>query len=188
MVVEPIGLDAQGYFLEKIKQSMDALDDALASVGTDKLRVSVVDALPESPFNITKVSGTSLTGRDWSGDFAKLQNLDVSLSTRASESTLSSVLSKLDELDDALTSVGTDKLLVTPDNPPNLDVSLSTRASESTLSALSGKFPSASALGDSLSNPTTTIIGSALLGWDSAGGVWERLKTDGSGRLLLWLG
>ena len=143
MVVEPIGLDAQGYFLEKIKQSMDALDDALASVGTDKLRVSVVDALPESPFNITKVAGTPLTGRDWSGDFAKLQNLDVALSTRASESTLS---------------------------------------------ALSGKFPSASALGDSLSNPTTTVVGSALLGWDSAGGVWERLKTDGSGRLLLWLG
>jgi hypothetical protein len=31
-------------------------------------------------FNITQVSGTPLTARDWSGDFAKLQNLDVALS------------------------------------------------------------------------------------------------------------
>ena len=74
------------------------------------------------------------------------------------------------------------------DKLDRLDVALSTRASESTLSSLSGKFPSAQALGDALSNPTTTLIGSALLGWDSAGGVWERIKTDGSGRLLIWLG
>lgn len=173
MVVEPIGLDAQGYFLEKIRDILDTLDNALASIGTDKILVT-----PDNP-----------------------PNLDVSLSTRASESTLSAVNSKLGDIKGALDSVGTDKIRVsdgggsiTIDNSnidsylPNLDVNLSTRASESTLSALSGKFPSASALGDSLGNPTTTIIGSALLGWDSAGGVWERLKTDGSGRLLLWLG
>jgi hypothetical protein len=68
-----------------------------------------------------------------------------------------------------------------------LDVALSTRSSESTLSALSGKFPSAAALGDALSNPTTTIIGGALLGWDSAGSVWERVYTDGSNRLKVQL-
>jgi hypothetical protein len=55
----------------------------LASVGTDKLRTSVVDTLPESPFNLSKVAGTTLTGRDWSQDIAKLQNLDVALSVLA---------------------------------------------------------------------------------------------------------
>jgi hypothetical protein len=59
-----------------------------------------------------------------------------------------------------------------------LDVALSTRASESTLSALSGKFPSAAALSDTLGNPTTTIVGSALLGWD--GTYWRRLAADTS--------
>jgi len=126
------------------------------------------------------------------------QKLDVALSTRATESTLSSVLSQLDitisalrdalrgantkdfstleadaesilsqlditlsalrdalrgtgtkdfttlesdieDIRNALSSVGTDKLLTTPDNPSNLDVALSTRASESTLSSLNSK-------------------------------------------------
>jgi hypothetical protein len=62
-----------------------------------------------------------------------------------------------------------------------LDVSLSTRASETTLSGLSGKFPSAAALGDAMSNPTTTLLGSALLGFDGTN--WERVMTDGSNRL-----
>jgi len=62
-----------------------------------------------------------------------------------------------------------------------LDVALSTRASESTLTGFSAKFPSAIALGDTLSNPTTTIIGGALLGFD--GTYWRRVRTDGEGRL-----
>jgi hypothetical protein len=116
--------------------TLSAIKNALASVGTDKLRVSVVDALPESPINISRVGGTALTGRDWSQDFAKLQNLDVALSTRASESTLSS---------------------------------------------FSAKFPSATALSDNLSNPSTTIVGSAMLGWD--GSYWRRVAVDASSRL-----
>ena len=62
-----------------------------------------------------------------------------------------------------------------------LDVALSTRASDSTLSTFSGKFPSAVALADNLSNPTTTIVGSALLGFD--GTYWRRLAADASSRL-----
>ena len=46
---------------------------------------------PERYVNLTKVAGRAQTGRDWSADFAKLQNLDVLLSSRASESTLSSI-------------------------------------------------------------------------------------------------
>jgi hypothetical protein len=85
--------------------TLSAIKNALASVGTDKLRVSVVDALPESPINISRVGGTAVTGRDWSQDFAKLQNLDVALSSRASESTLSAIAG-------ALASRATDKLRV----------------------------------------------------------------------------
>jgi len=90
-----------------------------------------------------------------------LQNLDIPLSTRASESTLSAIKSKTD----------------------NLDVLLSTRASESTLSSFSGKFSSAVALSDSLSNPTTTVVGSAILGFD--GTYWRRVRVDTSGRLAI---
>jgi len=43
------------------------------------------------------------------------------------------------------------------------------------------KFPSAVALADNLSNPTTTIIGSALLAFD--GTYFRRLAADTSGRL-----
>jgi len=62
-----------------------------------------------------------------------------------------------------------------------LDVALSTRASESTLSAFSGKFPGAVALADNLANPTTTLVGSALLGFD--GTYWRRVAVDTSSRL-----
>jgi len=34
----------------------------------------------DDPLNIAQISGTPLTGRDWSNDFAKLQNLDTKLS------------------------------------------------------------------------------------------------------------
>jgi len=44
--------------------------------------------------NITQVGGTALTGRDWSSDFQNLQNLDVALSTRATEATLSAFANK----------------------------------------------------------------------------------------------
>lgn len=63
----------------------------------------------------------------------------------------------------------------------NIDVALSSRASEATISDLNGKFPAAATLGDALSNPSTTIIGSALLGWD--GTYWRRLAADSSSRL-----
>jgi hypothetical protein len=126
------------YNISEVSRNVDVLKNALASVGTDKVRATIVDALPLSPFNLTQIGGTSLTGRDWSGDFAKLQNLDTALSSRASESTLS---------------------------------------------GLSAKFPSAVALGDSLSNPTATIIGNALLGFD--GTYWRRVRVDTSGRLAI---
>jgi hypothetical protein len=99
------------YNVAESNRLLDSLAGALATRAMDKLRVSVVDVLPESPFNLARVAGTALTGRDWSIDFARLQNIDVALSSRASESTLSAIKAKTD----------------------NLDVLLSSRASEATL-------------------------------------------------------
>jgi hypothetical protein len=101
---------------------------------------------------------------------------------------------RLDNLDISLSSLrdalrGTDNRTLTDIyNISNsiygrLDVALSTRASEATLSALNGKFPSAVALSDTLSNPTTTIVGVANLGFD--GTYWRRLVADTSGRLKI---
>jgi len=73
--------------------TLSAIKNALASVGTDKIRVSPVDPLPLSPINLTQISGTSLTARDWSSDFAKLQNLDIALSAHRD-----AILAKLDEI------------------------------------------------------------------------------------------
>jgi hypothetical protein len=42
--------------------------------------VGVDPAYADPNFNIIQVSGTALTARDWSADFAKLQNLDLALS------------------------------------------------------------------------------------------------------------
>jgi DNA-binding FrmR family transcriptional regulator len=92
-------------------------------------------SIGESPFNITKVAGTALTGRDWSGDFAKLQNLDTALSTRASESTLSGIKAQTDKLTFDTSNYLQVNVKATV-NPSNLDVALSTRASESTLSGI----------------------------------------------------
>ncbi|MEM3858255.1 MAG: hypothetical protein QXV17_03270 [Candidatus Micrarchaeaceae archaeon] len=98
-------------------------------------------------------------------------NLDVALSTRASESTLSAIKSKTDLLSfDANNNLKVNASVVA--NPPNLDV---------TLSSFSNKFPSATALADNLQNPTTTIIGAANLGFDGTN--WRRLVTDTTGRL-----
>ena len=52
--------------------------------------------------------------------------------------------------------------------------------------SINAKLPSATALGDALSNPTTTIIGSALLGFD--GSAWRRLRVTTDGKLQLYLG
>ncbi len=115
----------------------------------------------------------------------KLDNIDTTLSSRASESTLSGIKAQTDKL----TFDTSNRLKVNVEalvNPPNLDVALSTRASESTLSNLNSKLPPATTLSDSLGNPTTTITGSALLGWD--GTYWRRVRVTTDGKLLASLG
>jgi hypothetical protein len=104
---------------------------------------------------------------------AKLNLLDISISSLrdALRGTNSKTLS---DLDTDLTNIYA-----------RLDVALSTRAADATVSSFSGKFPSAVALADNLSNPTTTIVGSALLAFD--GTYYRRLAADTSGRLRVSL-
>jgi hypothetical protein len=164
-LVQSVGIEN----LKRLRLASESLAGALASKAADKLRASVVDALPESPFNLTKIGGTALTGRDWSGDFAKLQNLDTALSTRASESTLSGIKTQTDKL----TFDTSNRLAI--QNPPNMDVALSTRASESTLSSFVGTPDS--------SPPSKGVL---LLGYD--GTYVRRVKTTSDGKLLAVLG
>ncbi|MEM1908169.1 MAG: hypothetical protein QXT79_02230 [Thermofilaceae archaeon] len=127
----------------------DRLPSSLTTAGN--LRIAVVedtvglakstDVSAIQPRNIARWGGTTLTGRDITQDIAKLQNLDVALSTRASESTLSGVKAQTDKLTfDASNRLYVNAAVVA--NPPNLDVALSTRASESTLTAVRDRLPS----------------------------------------------
>jgi len=173
--VIPLGVEN----LKRARQALESLVGALASKATDKLRVSIVDAIPLSPFNLTQISGTTLTGRDWSQDFAKLQNLDTTLSSRASESTLSAIAG-------ALASKATDKLRVSvvdalPRSPFTLYDSAGAELSgyikniDTALSSFTGS-PGGSA-------PSKGVV---MLGFD---GTYLRIvKTTSDGKLLAVLG
>ncbi|MEM0459293.1 MAG: hypothetical protein QXZ31_05460 [Thermofilaceae archaeon] len=127
----------------------DRLPSSLTTAGN--LRIAVVedtvglaksaDVSAIQPRDIARWGGTALTGRDVTQDLAKLQNLDIALSTRASETTLSSIKAQTDKLTfDADNRLYVNATVVA--NPPNLDVALSTRASESTLAAVRDRLPS----------------------------------------------
>jgi len=71
-----------------------------------------------------------------------LSKLDITLSALrdalkgTDNKDFSTLESDIEDIRNALASVGADKLQTKPDNPPNLDVALSTRATESTLSSI----------------------------------------------------
>jgi len=91
----------------------------------------------EDKIKITDKDGNLINPATEDGKLAEIKsktdNLDVLLSTRASESTLSGIRSQTDKL-----TFDTDNRLAVQ-NPPNLDVLLSTRASESTLAAIKAR-------------------------------------------------
>jgi len=156
------------------ESTLSALKNALASVGTDKVRVSLIDALPAGTNKIgsvdignfptdyakdatlsseltrkikgdqgllKQVSSTDLRLDVYASYVANPPNLDVALSTRASESTLSGIKAQTDKL----TFDSSNRLKVLLEslpNPSNLDVALSTRASEATLSAIKNALAS----------------------------------------------
>jgi hypothetical protein len=76
-------------------QNLDILLSAIKAVGTETPRTlsNIYDQIGATqPRNIAQWGGTALTGRDISGDLAKLQNLDILLSAHRD-----ALLSKLDE-------------------------------------------------------------------------------------------
>ena len=113
-----------------LEADIEDIKGALDSVGTDKIRTSVVDALPESPFNLSKVAGTALTGRDWSNDFAKLQNLDLTLSSlrddlRGVDSrTLTDLHNKINDLLTELQPVSAKGSIASADNTDGFEITL----------------------------------------------------------------
>ena len=117
--------------------------------------------------------------------------LDVALSTRLAEATFTNRFPSGAALSDALgnpttTIIGSALLAFDGTNWRRVRVDTNNRLAiqdPPTLPTLNGKFPSATALGDTLGNPTTTILGSALLGWD--GSYWRRLAADTSSRLKI---
>ena len=202
--------------LTDLFNKLDTLDNALASVATDKLRTTIVDSLPSGSNLIGKIAGDQGVALKQQSDgrldvycsfVANPSNLDAKLSTRLSESTFTNRFPTGASLGDSMSNPtttligaclmgfdgsywerlktdGSNRLLVNAAvvaNPSRLDVALSTRASESTLSSFSGKFPSAASLSDSMGNPSTTRIGSCLMGFD--GSYWRRIRVDSSGRL-----
>lgn len=66
-----------------------------------------------------------------------------------------------------------------------LDITLSSLRDD-LKSSLDSKIPSPQPLSDSLSNMTTNIFGSALLGFDGTN--WRRVRVTTDGKLQLWLG
>jgi len=183
--------------LEKLDISLTTLRDALRGTGnktlTDldtkladiytRLDVTLSTRASETTLNAIKTKTDLLT-------FDANNYLRVNVSTTVNPPNLDMTLTALR---DALRGTGNKTLTDLDTGLSNiygrLDVALSTRSSESTLSAFSGKFPSAAALGDSMSNPTTTIIGTANLIW--TGSAWARLggtSGDFAGTTLAGLG
>jgi hypothetical protein len=81
------------------------------------------DISATQPRNIAQVGGTAQTARDWSGDLAKLQNLDALLSTRATETTLAKIvpIAKAALFNTALPTAESNWLAsnITPTNSPS---------------------------------------------------------------------
>lgn len=55
-------------------------------------------------------------------------------------------------------------------------------ATETTLSTFSAKIPTAASLSDSTANPSTPLLGAALMGW--TGTAWRRIQVNGSNNAL----
>ncbi|MEM0261744.1 MAG: hypothetical protein QXN17_03720 [Nitrososphaerota archaeon] len=117
---------------------LNRLDVNLSTRASETTLTAVRDRLPSSltaagNFKIAILEDTVGIAKDTTLS-SILSKLDVNLSTRASETTLSGIKSQTDKL----TFDTANRLKVQLDsipNPPNLDVTLSTRLSESTFTA-----------------------------------------------------
>jgi len=128
------------------------LDVALSSRASEaSLTSELVRKVKGDQGLLKQVSSTDHRLDVYASYVANPPNLDVALSTRASEATLASELTRKVKGDQGLlkqvsaTDHRLDVYASYVANPPNLDVALSTRASESTLSALKNALASVGA-------------------------------------------
>jgi len=116
--------------------TMPSISVTLAEKGFSNASDTPTRALVDADRHVqTDVLSLPVTKGDWLSVLPNPSNLDVALSTRASESTLSGIKAQTDKL----TFDSSNRLKVLLEslpNPSNLDVALSTRASEATLSAI----------------------------------------------------
>jgi hypothetical protein len=116
--------------------TMPSVSVTLAEKGFSNASDTPTRALVDADRHVqTDVLSLPVTKGDWLSVLPNPSNLDVALSTRASESTLSGIKAQTDKL----TFDSSNRLKVLLEslpNPSNLDVALSTRASEATLSAI----------------------------------------------------
>jgi hypothetical protein len=192
VLVQPVGIAN----LQRARQAAESIAGALASKATDKLRVSVVDTLPRSPFTLYDSAGTELS--------SYIKNLDTALSSIKAllPSSLTSAGnfkiaiqedavgiakdSTVSALKNALASVGTDKFRVSvvdtlPKSPFYLTDSAGNELSgyiknmDTAVSSFTGS-PGGSA-------PSKGVV---MLGFD---GTYLRIvKTTSDGKLLATLG
>jgi len=134
--------DAQAKITGAINES--DLTKALQSVGTDKFLT-----VPDNPPNLDLALSTlrdalrGADGRTLTDLYNKLGSISgsVSVANFPTDYPDSGTHTRLDDLKQALQSIGTDKFLTVPDNPSNLDVKLSSRASETTLQNIRDRLP-----------------------------------------------
>jgi hypothetical protein len=143
--------------------TMPSINVTLAEKGFSNASDTPTRALVDADRHVqTDVLSFPVAKGDWLSVLPNPSNLDVALSTRASETTLSAIKTQTDKLTfDASNRLKV--LLESLPNPPNLDVALSTRASESTLSALKNALASVgsdkvrASIVDALPEGTNTI-------------------------------
>jgi len=148
-VVEIVSGTGEGQIRKIVSNTSDTLtvDPAWVTVpdATSRYAIRFVGV---GVMSLSAWGGTALTGRDVSLDLAKLQNLDAALSTRASESTLSTLNSKIPS--DPAREGGNLATIAS-----RLNVNLDTRASEATLSGIKAKTDNLDVLLSTRASETT---------------------------------
>jgi hypothetical protein len=131
-----VGLPAQ--YITSGRLSMSRLPDGETGKVLVAQGIGRDPAWADPDFNLIAIGGTAVTPRDWSQDFAKLQNLDIALSALRAALTTSTIGSTTYTA--SLADVWYYLTLIKA-KTDNIDVALSTRASEATLAAIRDRLP-----------------------------------------------
>ena len=148
--------------LSDIKDELDTVETKLQAIidNTDSLEINT-DELESKVQSVRDQLDVLLSTRASEATLAlikaKTDNLDSTLSSRATEATLALIKAKTDNINVLLSTIASEATLaLIKAKTDNLDVALSTRASESTLSGIKGDLDNVV----STANSTSTPLGS----------------------------